>query len=107
MADAAANKLDKRHFVCPGKKEHSNIKVMSGKVVVSIIIVQPDVKRKGKEDPNWRTDEHRKEHQHHLGKCHLLHCIACLSITVSLNLDCVGCPGQAPLPQFIQIGLNL
>ena len=27
--------------------------------------------------------------------------------SVSLNLDCVGCPGQATLPQFVQIGLNL
>ena len=32
VADAAANKLDKWDFVCPGKKEHSNIRVMSKKL---------------------------------------------------------------------------
>ena len=82
------------------KREHSYIR----KVVVLISIVQPDVKREGEEDPNWRTDEHRKEDQHHLDECHSLHC---LPLSIFLNLDCVGCPGQAPLPQFVQIGLNL
>ena len=72
--------------------------------MVLIFIVQPDVKREREEDPNWRTDEHRKEDQHHLGECHSLHC---LPLSIFLNLDCVGCPGQAPLPQFVQIGLNL
>ena len=32
VADAAANKLDERYFVCSGRKEHSNLRVMSGKL---------------------------------------------------------------------------
>ena len=32
VADAAANKLDKWDFVCPGKKEHSSLWVMSEKL---------------------------------------------------------------------------